>query len=110
MSMHNYGDSAYEIPLDTLRKHLPESVAHFEDMEDQSDLTDEVDAETFAHVEKVKEWGKSLGLELGIGYRNIEDENPDDLPCWYVFCENAVTINPAFTALGGELIHWSTFG
>ena len=122
MSMRSSADYAWEIPEEKLEELIPGLIGEIEALDEQEfeeavayDSPDDPD-EPFAEkvlkvIEKVKEFGKTHGLVLGFGWRYLQDgDDADSFKPWYVYCENAYTINPAFKALGGVLNTWVVYG
>lgn len=121
MSMRSMADYAWEIPEEKLEELIPGIIGEIESLDEQEFedyvmLDDAEPDEPFSEdvlkvVEKVKEFGKSHGLELSFGWRYLQDgDDADTFKPWYVYCGNAYTINPAFKALGGFLNSWVVYG
>ena len=119
MSNRIFAESAYEIPSEALEKGIPGILQEIKDasedfieyvQDDEGDL-DNFSEEVNSIVDKIIKFGEEHGLELAIGYRYLEDADDDGLMNpWYVWCVNAVTLNPAFTKAGGELSLWTVAG
>lgn len=117
MSMKTYANSGWVIPKEVLEKEFPEDMKFLSENEDsyiewlQGSADDEIEesARFFEINEKIKEWGKSKGLELSFDYTCMDEDN-DEVQGWLCFCDNAITINPAFKEIGGEQFLWTTYG
>jgi hypothetical protein len=51
----------------------------------------------------------TVGLQLSLVDVQMDEENEDVLE-WMCVCENAYSINPKFTAIGGEQFTYTTSG
>ena len=115
MSMRSSAEYAFEISPEILEEHLPgivERVDSLEGFEDFVTLEDEEGTEEIhAVVKEIKDFGESFGLELSFGWRYLEDgDDEGEFKNWYVYCDNAYTLNPAFKKLGGIINSWVVFG
>lgn len=115
MSMRSFAEYAYEITPEKLEECLPgiieeiDSLEGFEEFVSMQD--DEGTEEIRATVKKVVDFGASKGLELSFGWRYLDDgDDAGEFKNWYVYCDNAVTLHPAFKALGGIMNTWVTVG
>lgn len=124
MSMKTYANHGYVIPHSVLKKELPDVMEYLENEADDfaewlqgwygNDLCNEPESKDKSiHFQeshdKIKEWGASKGLELSIDYTGMDEDNEESF-AWLCFCDNACTINPAFTEIGGESFLWTTYG
>lgn len=73
------------------------------DFKDDSKIYPEIQCE----MDKVIEWGRGKGLELVFSFSNADVEDDQEV-VWLCACTNAVTINPAFEAVGGVEHLWTT--
>lgn len=115
MGMRTYASSAWEIPASVLEKNFSEDYNFL--IENESEFTDwlqdgEVDEELATRFKAItdsfKAWCAEKNLSVAFDYRGLDDDN-DPMNQWMIVCENAVTINPAFKDLGGDLVHWTVF-
>ena len=116
MSMRTYANHGYIIPKSVLEANLPEEIKFISENEEQfvewvqdGDFEDENISKFEEINERIKEWGKSKGLELSIDYTPMDEDN-EEIVGWLCFCDNAVTVNPAFSEIGGESHLWTTWG
>lgn len=121
MSMRSMADYAWEIPEEKLEELLPGIVEEIgsldeQELEDFTTLDIAKPDKPFSEdilktVQKVVDFGKSHGLELSFGWRYLQDgDDADTFKPWFVYCDNAITINPAFKAIGGVLNTWVVYG
>jgi len=119
MSMKTYANHGYIIPTEVLKKELPSVMEYLEaESEDferwmQDDYEEQDEAlDKSIHFQKchddIKEWGSSKGLKLCLDYTLMDEDNEESYQ-WLCFCENAVTLNPAFSEVGGESFSWTTY-
>ncbi len=117
MSMKTYANGGWVIPREVLEKEFPKELEFLSENEDayiewlQGSADDEIEESArFSEInEKIKEWGKSKGLELSFDYTSMDEDN-EEFFGWLCFCDNAVTINPAFKEIGGSQFLWTTYG
>lgn len=117
MSMNTYANSGWVIPREVLEKEFPKELEFLSENEDayiewlQCSADDEIEESArFSEInEKIKEWGKSKGLELSFDCTYMDEYN-DEMQEWLCFCDNAITLNPAFKEIGGEQFLWTTYG
>jgi len=118
MSMKTYANSGWVIPKEVLEKEFPEDMKFLSENEEecnewmQNDNRangTELDKKFNDIFEKIRTWGKSKGLDLFFDYTCMDEDN-DEVQGWLCFCDNAITINPAFKEIGGEQFLWTTYG
>lgn len=122
MSDRTYADCAYEIFPSILENHIPGILEEInnnydeliEYLQDDEMTLEQTNSNVQAIINKVLDFGKVNGLDLNFGYRSFDEDETDDegneLFEWYVYCNNAVTINPVFSKIGGKLSLWTTWG
>jgi hypothetical protein len=124
MSYYVFADYAFELSWEEIAKHCPKEIEalnavdseYLKNIALEDDLDNEENKEIYDHInaslDKIKEWGKSEGLDIDFAFRvpsddNYEDEDDEDgLPNCYFYVENAYTINPAFKKFNGKLKTW----
>lgn len=117
MAMKTYASSAWEIPSSVLEKNFPNDYKFIKENESElvewlqgMDVEESIANRFTTITEEFVSWCETKGLEVGFDYRGLDDDNdPDLLKEWFIWCENAITINPAFKELGGEQVLWTVF-
>lgn len=122
MSMRSMADYAWEIPEEKLKKLIPGIIKEINALDEQefeeavcydspNEPNEPFSEDVMKVISKVKEFGKAHGLVLSFGWRYLQDgDDADTFKPWYVYCENAFTINPVFKELGGVLNTWVVYG
>jgi len=133
--MGTYANHAFEIPFASILKHCPKEAQeiqtiseldsvftsyndnmrhNFDEIVNRSDDYEDYDKKTLRIIDNnvtaiIKHFKDVFGLDIGFDCRGAdEDTDIETMQTFYWFCNNAYTLNPVFTDLGGELVLWTS--